>query len=119
MFEHTPEPWYWEEGEYDCGLPCTVDGCPGHPNGIPTYLDPVGIFLEEYPDDLNRWIADSHVIKAAPDTLAVCKAIVKIESLYDQLGDGDDYLRRWQSSELKDILNAARVAILKTQGERA
>ena len=30
----TTGPWGWDHDEYECAVPCTPDGCPGHPNGF-------------------------------------------------------------------------------------
>ena len=42
-----------ENGEMECGIPCTPSGCPGHDNGIPylMYLDGVALtFDTDTPD---------------------------------------------------------------------
>ena len=71
----TPGPWRWENGEYDCGIPCTPDGCKGHDSGVPEYLTPVGMWVPEPPNDTEKWIANASIIKAAPDLLAICRAM--------------------------------------------
>ena len=118
--DHSPAPWIWETGEYDCGSPCTPDGCLGHDNGIPTYLDPVGIWIEEYPEDIEQWMRDARLIETAPKLLKACEdAYAAINTLpMEALGIGSGGVGNVTNWSIRDELleNLADV-IAKAQGE--
>ncbi len=120
---HSPAPWIWDTGEYDCGSPCTVDGCLGHYNNIPTSLDPVGIWIEEYPEDIEQWKRDACLIEAAPLLLKACEdayAAIKtlpMEALGISCGGGiGDSVTNWSIRDellcnLGDAIDKARKEI--------
>jgi hypothetical protein len=103
----TKGPWGYSNGEYECGDHCHPIACPGHDNGVPECLEPVGKVHDTYnhpssdmsDDEMEQWIIDWDFIaasrEAVPELINHIRllelALTKATSLFDNNNGLDDF----------------------------